>query len=160
MKRKHVMSIWRLSALTYSAIGAIGAIALIAVSMALKGAPLQNPVLGVAVLWAVIAGSLAWSRLDEVGREAHKFAWLYGSFALVFALLAGASAEFAADPLGLGRIVSDMSHAFAERAQTTRHVALPESVIGFNFGLLFAAIAQVAGYFVVWCGWWIMRRRR
>lgn len=154
------MRIWRLSAMTYSTIAIVGAVALMTVSMAAKGTPLQTPLLGAALLWAIMGGSLAWARLDEVGREAHKFAWLYGSFALVFAMLAGVSAEFAADPLGLGRIVSDMSHTFAERAQTTRHVTLPESVVGFNFGLLFAALAQVVGYVIVWCGWWIMRRRR
>jgi hypothetical protein len=154
------MRIWRLSAVTYSTIGISGAVGLMILSALAKSTPLQYPLLGIAVLWAVIACSLAWTRLDEVGREAHKFAWLYGSVALVFALLATASAEFPADPLGLGRIVTGMTHASIERAQATHQPTTSESIIGFNFGVLFAALAQVVGYFIVWCGWWIMRRRR
>lgn len=154
------MHVWRLSAIAYSTIAIVGGVALMALSVAMKNTPLQVPLSGVAVAWGIAGGGLAWTRLDEAGREAHKFASFHGAFGLLAALLAAASAEFSADPLGLVRIVNDMAHTLVERVQAIRHVAIPESVAGFNLGVMFASLAWAAVYLAVWCGWWIARRRR
>ena len=105
----------------------------------------------IAVAWVVTFSALAWTRLDETAREAHKFAWFYGAgVALMVALLAaavviwspGAWDSLASRMVGFAPAVADMPHALA----------------GFTGGLMACAIARVIGYIVVWCGWWIRRR--
>jgi hypothetical protein len=98
----------------------------------------------VIVVAIVVVGSVLftwrwWRLLDEVAREAHKFAWYWGG-----------SAGMAAGGL-LAILVED------------RRIAAPlfegpSPADGFVAGVLTVMIAQLVGYTVAWAGWWWSRR--
>lgn len=101
--------------------------------------------------WVTAFSLLAWARLDETAREAHKFAWLYGGGLGMLVLLLGAVgliwspgawSLLAPRVIGLAPAAADM----------------PEPLGGFVVGLLACAIAQVIGYALVWSAWWLRRR--
>ena len=93
---------------------------------------------------AVVGGGLVftvrwWRLLDEVAREAHKFAWYWGG-----------SAGMALG--GLVAILIDGGRIAAPLFQG------PTASDGFVAGALTVMIAQSIGYFVAWIGWWWARR--
>ncbi|WP_397416541.1 hypothetical protein [Phenylobacterium sp.] len=95
------------------------------------------------VVAAVVVGfgvSLFWWRhLDEVAREAHKFAWYWGGsggLALGLALVVFVDIGGLAPPLLEGSSVREV----------------------FVAGALSVMVAQVAGYAAAWAGWWWARR--
>ncbi|HEY8617258.1 hypothetical protein [Phenylobacterium sp.] len=107
----------------------------------------QHPVAFLA--WAVIslvataaASIFCWRALDEVAREAHKTAWMWGgSFGMVVAFLAFIAAEhhwphLLETGLGGGRSPADL----------------------VELGLIGVVSAQLVGYLLVWAGWWIAKR--
>lgn len=100
------------------------------------------------LVWVIALGCIAWIRLDEAGREAHKFAWFWGG---ACGLLL---AQFIAITVFLTPLLAGPVLSFAERyAQDGR---ITETA--FGLGVLCAALIQVAGYGLVWAGWWLSRR--
>lgn len=143
------MTVHRLSAVTLSGIAFAGLAAMYVLGYFMKDLLVVRSV--IAMAWVATFSALAWIRLDETAREAHKFAWFYGGgVALIAVLLAaavvvlspGAWDSLASRMVGFAPAVADM----------------PPALAGFIGGLLACAIAQVIGYIVVWCGWWIRRR--
>jgi hypothetical protein len=102
------------------------------------------------LLWIIAFAVIAWLRLDETGKEAHKFAWFWGgALALLAALLIAIgvlTTPFFADPV----------NAFVARYMKDRG----EGETGFAVGVLTAAIMQVIGYGLVWIGWWLSARMK
>lgn len=105
----------------------------------------------IALAWIATFSVLAWMRLDETAREAHKYAWFYGGgtglLLMLLALIAiiwspGMWEQLASRMTGFGPAVVDM----------------PGPLAGFVGGVMACAIAQVIGYGLVWGGWWIRRR--
>lgn len=103
------------------------------------------------LVWIVTFSMLAWMRLDETAREAHKFAWMYGGgTGLILMLLALATViwspgmwdQLASRMTGFAPAVADM----------------PGPLAGFVGGVMACGIAQAIGYGLAWGGWWIRRR--
>ena len=80
-----------------------------------------------------------WKLLDEVAREAHKFAWYWGGSGGI--LVAG---------LVMGLVARDgMPIPFAKSGD-------PADI--FAAGVVTALSAQIVGYLVAWAGWWWSHR--
>jgi hypothetical protein len=91
---------------------------------------------------------MAWRATDEPAREAHKFAWWWGgSIGLLLALL---SSLF----LGRENPIAD----YALRSLASGRPNWPPESLSFLGGLMFAALAQMVGYGLVWAGWWAAKR--
>jgi hypothetical protein len=79
-----------------------------------------------------------WSVLDEVAREAHKFAWYWGGSA--------------------GMTVAGVVMVLVDH----QHIAAPHIFPGqhsdFVTGALTVMLSQVAGYLIAWAGWWWSHR--
>ncbi len=102
-----------------------------------------------ALVWALAFTAVGWTRLDEPGREAHKFAWFYGGG---LALMAGMIAVILVPVLpAAGSMVDDAIASWAAK--------WPVGHGGFVLGVLFAAVMQVVGWAIVWSTWWLVRRR-
>ena len=148
------MAIRRLPAWVYAAIASVPILILVLGDFAFSfSSPLDDVsrlgLIITALVWTTIFTFIGWSRLDESGREAHKFAWFYGGgFGLVAALLAVMAAHFI--PTG-GEVLDGLISALASK--------WPPGQGGFALGVLAAAIAQVVGYAIVWSGWWLAKRR-
>lgn len=101
-----------------------------------------------AIVWVVVLACLSWRRMDETGRAAHRTAWFWGGSAALFLTLVASIFLYtipgAADPLV--RFID---------AWSSKH---PAGEMGFMFGLLFAALVQMIGYFIAWAFWWAKRR--
>ena len=79
-----------------------------------------------------------WRNIDEAAREAHKFAWFWGSVAGMLVVL-----PFA--------VVTSAEHLVAMFG--------PHSPAEWALGGVMALlIAQMAGYGLVWAGWWLRQR--
>jgi hypothetical protein len=103
--------------------------------------PLWGTVL---VIAGVVGASLLlswkwWQRLDEVAREAHKFAWYWGGSA---GLATGLLVVVFVDT---GRLAAPLFEG-------------PTPSDGFVAGALTVMMAQVVGYAIAWLGWWWSRR--
>jgi hypothetical protein len=104
------------------------------------------------VVWTTAFGVVAWFSLDEASREAHKFAWAWGgSMGLVLAilpvfLLAGPPAAF------LENVVQEATPPAAPRSQYS------PVQFAFILGVVLTGVLQLAGYGVVWLGWWARRK--
>lgn len=101
---------------------------------------------------AVIASTgfaiLGWVRLDEPAREAHKFAWWWGGASgMAAAVIACAALPF----------IAGAPDQIAELLQS-RYRGGPPQAVAFVTGVLAAALAQLAGYAIVWAGWWLAKR--
>ena len=146
------MSLTRLPSWAYTLAAMLPPIAIAFIVRGLES-PLRELLIAIAFLWLVAFTLYAWVRLDEAGREAHKFAWFWGgAFSLIALQLIAFGALFAP---AIGQPIS----AFVESqtpgfATTTSNLALT----GFFVGVFSAAIFQVAGYGLVWAGWWLSRR--
>jgi hypothetical protein len=103
---------------------------------------------GLAIVWALVFACLSWRRLDETGRTAHSSAWFWGgSTALFLAMVA----------VMLTILIPGFERplvAFVD-GWSKKH---PAGQMGFIFGVLAAAMAQVIGYFIAWMIWWGKRR--
>lgn len=100
--------------------------------------------------WAITFTMLGWRRLDETAKEAHKFAWFWGSLALPALMLAC--------------LFTPLPTLVREQIVESFFTANPDTgwqpaSYGFLAGVLAAALAQIAGWAIVWTGWWIARRR-
>jgi hypothetical protein len=148
------MPVSRLPAWVYSAIATIPVLILVSADFLFRlSFPLDSlsraGLTLTALVWTAIFVAIGWKRLDESGREAHKFAWFFGGgLGLVAVLLGAMIAHFT--PSG-GDAIHGLIRAWASK--------WPEGQGGFMLGVLAAAIAQVIGYAVVWSGWWLSRRR-
>lgn len=96
------------------------------------------------VVIAAVVGSFAvslvwWRRLDEVAREAHKFAWYWGgSCGLAVGLILVVFVD-------IGRLAPPLLEGPSVRE-------------GFVAGALSVMLAQIIGYGAAWAGWWWARR--
>jgi hypothetical protein len=89
-----------------------------------------------AALWVAV---LCWRALDEVAKDAHKTAWYWGgSFGMLFGFLALTAAE---------KFRPDLLAGYADQ---------PFELV--QLGVVGIILAQLAGYLVVWAGWWFTRR--
>jgi hypothetical protein len=79
-----------------------------------------------------------WGALDEVAREAHKFAWYWGG-------------SFGMGVAGALLILVD-----SQRIPTPDF--LPGLHSEFAIGAATVMLAQITGYLVAWAGWWWSRR--
>lgn len=129
-------------------VGSMGLILLAAVAVALVAlkhvAGLEFPrgfrlaVLAVTLALAAFSTWQWWAALDEVAREAHKFAWYWGG-------------SFGMGVAGALLILVD-----------SQRIAVPQILPGlhseFAIGAATVMLAQIAGYLVAWAGWWWTRR--
>lgn len=91
-------------------------------------------VLVVLMTWAC---AIYWRRMDEVQKEAHKFAWYWGG-SVGLGLAAGAMV-----------IVQRVGIGVPASADPADMIAL---------GITLCMLCQIAGYLLVWAGWWLARR--
>ena len=80
---------------------------------------------------------MLWKRLDEAAREAHKWAWYWGS------------------PFGLVLMVAIMA---GEPVQLARRLGFNEPEELIHFGSVTVLTGMLAGYLVAWALWWLRRR--
>jgi hypothetical protein len=148
------MVVRRLPAWTYAAIAAIPILILVSADFAFRFSSSFDSLSRIglivpALVWLLAFSVIGWKRLDESGREAHKFAWFHGGgLGLLAAMLAVMAVFFI--PAG-GRLVDGLIGSWASK--------WPPGQGGFALGVLAAAIAQAVGYAIVWAGWWMARRR-
>jgi hypothetical protein len=143
------MSLSRLPSWAYTLIAMLPALAFV-VAPTIPDMLLRTVVAAAVLLWMMTFAFYAWVRLDELSREAHKFAWYWGgSPALLVILLIAVGAV--ASP-----IIGEPIAAFV--ASQAKSATTPEA--GFFVGVLSAAVIQVAGYGLVWIGWWLSKRSR
>lgn len=123
------------------AIGAVAGVA-IALSEAAFDAPvaLRTVVLAVALVGIVGYCAFSWKRLDEAAREAHKWAWWWGSTGGLVVAGLFLPAMMQGSDLGLHRWVGSRPGDLA---------------VGGAFAVL---TLQVAGYFAAWATWWLRKR--
>ncbi|WP_296597312.1 hypothetical protein [Phenylobacterium sp.] len=128
--------------------GSMGLILLAAVAVALVAlkhvAGLEFPrwfrlaVLLVLVTITALSTWKWWGALDEVAREAHKFAWYWGG-------------SFGMGVAGALLILVD-----------SQKIPVPQILPGlhsdFAIGAATVMLAQITGYLVAWAGWWWTRR--
>ncbi len=111
-----------------------------------------DPMIRVAIIaplliWATVFMMLAWLRHDEVSKEAHKWAFLWGgSIGAMLALTAG-GAVLLWPPLG--HMVEGVIASLPKAAPTQT---------AFVVGELFVAMSLALGYFLALAGWWVARR--
>ena len=143
------MSLKRLPSWAYTLIAMAPAL-VFWVSPTIPDVLLRTVVGGAALLWLVAFALYAWVRLDELSREAHKFAWYWG----------GASALLVVLLIAVGAVASPINGEpiAAVVASQARSATTPEA--GFFVGVFSAAIVQVLGYGLVWTGWWLSKRAR
>lgn len=89
----------------------------------------------VALFWVSV---IYWRNIDEAAREAHKFAWFWGGTGGMLAILPVATL------VSTERLVS----VLGQRG--------PAEWVIFGFASLL--LAQLAGYGLVWAGWWLRQR--
>lgn len=91
---------------------------------------------------AIAACAWWWQGLDEAAREAHKWAWWWGS---TFSLAVG----------GVVLITLTMAMNPAEMNEALRDTTAIDLVAG---GAMGALLMQCGGYFIAWAVWWLRRR--
>jgi len=97
-----------------------------------------------AIIAAALGGGLLftvawWRLLDEVAREAHKFAWYWGGSA------------------GMAVAGAVMILVDSDRISVP-HFVLPGEHGDFAAGVATVLLAQVIGYGIAWVGWWWSHR--
>ena len=96
----------------------------------------------ISLIATLVASVFCWRALDEVAREAHKTAWMWGgSFGMVAAFVAFIAARehwphLLETGFGGGRSPADL----------------------VELGLMGVVTAQMVGYLLVWAGWWLAKR--
>lgn len=104
--------------------------------------PLPMPIqltLALVLLTALVGASIYyWRLIDEAAREAHKFAWFWG----------GSTA------LGLALPVLFFIDAATWEALLGAH----DTRYWVMAGVQAVVLIQLAGYILVWVGWWLARR--
>ncbi len=109
----------------------------------------ENPDLGTMIFAALMIVLLPiccyyWRRLDETAREAHKFAWYWGSSVAILAIVF----VFAIAMFGVGA-AGEMPAFFPEDKS---------SEDAFVEGAIFVFMSQVVAYGVLWIVWWVRMR--
>jgi len=92
------------------------------------------------VVFVIAVGSTWkwWSVLDEVAREAHKFAWYWGGSA--------------------GMMVAGVVLILVDGEYMAAPHIFPGQHSDFVTGALTVMLAQIVGYLIAWAGWWWSRR--
>jgi hypothetical protein len=104
---------------------------------------------GVAVLWAALAMTLHWKRLDEAAKAAHRWAWYWGSsLGLMLAMVFAASAYMWPSLLDFA---SPWALAMTRPGRSAEAVWLMLGVIGMG-------VAQAAGFIGAFVYWWTLKR--
>ena len=144
------MALHRLSASALTGIAVAGFVAMYAIGYVVHDWLVVRTLILLA--WIVTFGVLAWLRLDETAREAHKFAWFYGAgVGLMLSLIAAMLVIWA--PASWEALAAQLATFFGPAI-----IDMPPALAGLIVGLMACAIAQVIGYGLVWCGWWARRR--
>ncbi|MDI1364904.1 MAG: hypothetical protein PSX79_08575 [bacterium] len=108
------------------------------------GVVVPRALLALAAIAAIGVGGwltvIYWRNVDEAAREAHKFAWFWG----------GSGGLLLALPILALLDTPKLEALFGAGGDPARWVWLGV------FGLL---LLQLAGYGLVWAGWWLIRRR-
>lgn len=97
----------------------------------------------IAILVVVVAIAIGstwtwWTRLDEVAREAHKFAWYWGG------------------SVGMG--VAGLILIMVDSGAIVAPQLFPGAHSEFAVGAMTVMLAQIVGYLVAWAGWWWSHR--
>lgn len=148
------MPLRRIPAWAYMAIASIPLLVLVSADFIFSfSAPLdpigRTSIMFAAIFWLIAFAVISWKRLDESGREAHKFAWYHGGG---LGLIAGMIAVIVIPVLpAAGGLVDIAVNSWASK--------WPPGQGGFVLGVLFAAIVQSVGWAIAWSGWWLIRRR-
>lgn len=79
-----------------------------------------------------------WNALDEVAREAHKFAWYWGG--------------------SIGMAVAGVVLILVDSQQMAPPHIVPGEHGDFALGAMTVMLAQIVGYLIAWAGWWWSRR--
>lgn len=98
--------------------------------------------LSATMAFAIAACAWWWHGLDEAAREAHKWAWWWGS---TFSLAVG------------GVVLITLTMAM-DPAQTTRTLSDTTAMDLVAGGAMGALLLQCMGYFIAWAVWWLRRR--
>jgi len=109
----------------------------------------ENPDLGTMIFAALMIVLLPiccyyWRRLDETAREAHKFAWYWGSSVAILGIVV----VYAIALFGVGA-AGEMPSFYASSK-------VPEDA--FVDGAIFVFMSQVVAYGVLWIVWWVRMR--
>ena len=97
---------------------------------------------GVFAMLVVAASSvLWWNTLDEAAREAHKWAWWWGSTGGL--AVGGVAVITLVGSAGSGAVLAALG---------------PDPVDILLAGGLACALFQIIGYALAWAGWWLARR--
>ncbi|MDB5439334.1 MAG: hypothetical protein JWM33_1761 [Caulobacteraceae bacterium] len=119
---------------------------------ALHGLAPFHGLLPLLTIWACACSLGWWFTLDEVSQQAHKISWFWGASAgLMIALFAAIAAALLSPGL-IEALVGQLTLPLRPDSGWR-----PEP-LAFVFGVMFAAIAQLAAYSVFWLGWWAVRR--
>ena len=109
-----------------------------------QGVVVPRALLALAAVAAIGVGGwvtvIYWRNVDEAAREAHKFAWFWG----------GSGGLLLALPILALLDTPKLEALFGASGDPARWVCFGA------FGLL---LLQMAGYGLVWAGWWLSRRR-
>jgi hypothetical protein len=102
-----------------------------------------RPLLALGALIAIVVLSwvtvIYWRAVDEAAREAHKFAWFWGA--------SGAM------------LLSLPILALTDTAKLQALFGPGDPARWVSIGVFSLLILQIAGYGLVWAGWWLVRRR-
>lgn len=143
------MSLMRLPSWAYTLVALLPVLALM-IAPAPEDPGMRLALNAGCLLWIFVFAVYAWIRLDETGKEAHKFAWFWGgAFALLAALLIAIgvlTTPFFAEPVN-----AIIASYMRDRG---------EGQTGFALGVLTAALIQIVGYGLVWTGWWLSARMK
>ena len=114
-----------------------------------KGSPpLFHAVVIAVTAVSVVLSFIWWSKLDEIDKEAHKFAWFWGgSSALGLVAVSIVPLWLSRD---LGRFVHELGAGLAD---------VYPGAGGFIVGVVACALAQFLGYAIVYVVWWAKRMR-
>jgi hypothetical protein len=143
------MSFTRLPSWAYTLIALLPALAFVA-APTIEDINLRIAFGAAVLLWLVVFTMLAWARLDEPAREAHKFAWFWGGAPAMVVIMLVAVGAVATPMIG-----EPIAAFVASRAKLA---ATPEA--GFFVGVFSAAVIQLIGYGLVWTAWWLSKRAR
>lgn len=85
-----------------------------------------------------VASIVYWRNIDEAAREAHKFAWFWGGAGGLLVIL----------PMAALATSDRLVAVFGQREPSEWAI----------FGVVSLLTVQLAGYGLVWAGWWLRQR--
>lgn len=109
------------------------------------------------IAWVMVFGLISFARLDEVGREAHKTAFFWGSGAGLFVATMILVVFLVVPNGGVGDLaqgaVDTYRSVMAERSEAWR-----EAPLGFFLGMFLTVWLQGVLGLIAWLVWWARKR--